>query len=419
MMYLILILSLFIFSCDSSETFGVHELDETNLDYYDYIAYGWQAVFDEDYELAKSYFRESLESEDVVNKNSAYVALGWTLTFSTNNLLDDQACLESDLECHEIINSLRLDAREYFDLANVNLQDALDEYVFCTEASTYTNCFEEFNVDLELGEIYLDLLEFDLGDYDFSNQVDADAFTVIVNRAEDFLLTNTEYTIADNKPPYETPFNFTYQNLAVLVSQLMLRDGNACAAEDYLIENNVCLNELSSSNLYHFYSSDANLDILGEDDCGVLFSFTFATGNTRSISDWTFYDHNDEEILVYYDLDVLHGDDMSNICPNEIVADFDGDDINDNYITYQNDSGFDNILFNITEDVKRFEIKFSTGILDIVNHVLSDNSDVMLFEGCYDRGALLDDSSDDQCFDLCPDIDEDSIFRCLGTNISD
>ena len=45
--FLFIIYLLFL-SCDSSEIFGVHELDNTTLDYYDYVARGWQAVFDGD-----------------------------------------------------------------------------------------------------------------------------------------------------------------------------------------------------------------------------------------------------------------------------------------------------------------------------------------------------------------------------------
>ena len=45
---LLLIVYLLFLSCDSSELFGVHELDDTTHDYYDHVARGWQAIFDED-----------------------------------------------------------------------------------------------------------------------------------------------------------------------------------------------------------------------------------------------------------------------------------------------------------------------------------------------------------------------------------
>ena len=66
---LLVIVYLLFLSCDSSELFGVHELDDTTLDYYDYIARGWQAIFEEDFDLATSDFNEATLLDSVDNKN--------------------------------------------------------------------------------------------------------------------------------------------------------------------------------------------------------------------------------------------------------------------------------------------------------------------------------------------------------------
>ena len=117
---LLLIVYLLFLSCDSSELFGVHELDDTTLDYYDYVSRGWQAIFDEDYELATSDFNQATLLDTVENKNSAYVGLGWTSTFSANDFLKSSECFSSDdIECVDVVNNLRLNASEYFDLVAI------------------------------------------------------------------------------------------------------------------------------------------------------------------------------------------------------------------------------------------------------------------------------------------------------------
>ena len=59
---LLLILTFLYFSCES---LGVNEYDPTSFDYYDYVAYGWAAIFEEDYQLATNYFNQAIDAEDV------------------------------------------------------------------------------------------------------------------------------------------------------------------------------------------------------------------------------------------------------------------------------------------------------------------------------------------------------------------
>jgi len=246
------IIYLLFMSCDSSEIFGVHELDNTTLDYYDYVARGWQAVFDNDFELAFSDFNEATLLDSVENKNSAYVGLGWTATFYANSFFNSIDCLASvDIACDDVVDGLRLDAQNYFDLANVNISEAIDEYNEdnLTNGGYYINTFEEFDVDRQIGQIYLSLLDFDMTEFDLDGGVDNDnngivddfeQLLLITDQLKQFLDINSNYDIADNKPPYVSTYDFKSYHLYGLLSQLKLRLGESCEAEYYLVEQNLC-----------------------------------------------------------------------------------------------------------------------------------------------------------------------------------
>ena len=294
---LLLIVYLLFLSCDSSELFGVHELDDTTLDYYDYLSRGWQAIFDDDYELAKSDFNQATLLDSVDNKNSAYVGLGWAATFSANEFFSSSECSSSDaIECVDVINNLRLDASEYFDLATQSCLNSLGETMpgwdntieGCTDedysfsnfdsayteyttecADSYINCFEEFHKDLEIGKLYLELLEFDMSDYDITDQTDLDNLESIIDKFIKFLFDDyPEYDIASNKPPYESTFNFDYQDITVLLAQLLLRVGNDCAAEYYLSLKELC-EEYSLS--IECYSPTTDTCLCGNTDETIIF----------------------------------------------------------------------------------------------------------------------------------------------------
>jgi len=285
--FLIIIYLLFL-SCDSSELFGVHELDDTTLDYYDYIARGWQAIFNEDYPLAFSDFNQATLLDSIDHKNSAYVGLGWTSTFSANSYFNSSECIESaDIECADVINNLRLNAKDYFDLATISCLDTLattlenwdntqggcnqEGYIYSDvelaeveyEADNidndgiYLNTFEEFYEDLEIGKIYLDLLEFDMAPFDLSNEQDSLNLIGIINNLEQFLNNNQFYHIASNKPQYFYVFDFDFHHIAKLISQLLLRIGDNCKAEYYLIEYNVC-SDIYSEDITPCYDYDTD-----------------------------------------------------------------------------------------------------------------------------------------------------------------
>ena len=249
--FLFIIYLLFL-SCDSSEIFGVHELDNTTLDYYDYVARGWQAVFDGDFDLAFSDFNEATLLDSVEHKNSAYVGLGWTATFYANSFFNSAECLASNnISCDDVVDGLRLDAKNYFNSANIDVPNAIDEYNEdnLSNGGFYINTFEEFDIDRQIGEIYLSLLEFDMTEFDLGSGADTDnngvvddfeQLTNIVDALKQFLVENNEYDIANNKPPYISTYDFESHHLYGLLSQLKLRLGDSCEAEYYLIEQNLC-----------------------------------------------------------------------------------------------------------------------------------------------------------------------------------
>ena len=270
---ILVIVYLMFLSCDSSELFGVHELDDTTLDYYDYIARGWQAIFDEDFDLAVSDFNEATLLDSIDNKNSAYVGLGWTSTFSANAFFNSSECIGStEIECVDVINNLRLNAKDYFELATESCLDTLgvtlngwnnteagcsqEGYTYSNislakaeyladntdNGGVYINTFEEFDVDLEIGNLYLELLEFDINGFDLEIEADSLQLQEIIGGFEQFLDDNPVYDISSNKPLYETTFDFNANNIAVLLAQLLLRLGDDCKAEYYLISNNICPN---------------------------------------------------------------------------------------------------------------------------------------------------------------------------------
>ena len=58
---LIILFSILFITCESS-TLGVDE--NQGISYYDCLAFGWQAFFDQDYELALDYFETAYETTD-------------------------------------------------------------------------------------------------------------------------------------------------------------------------------------------------------------------------------------------------------------------------------------------------------------------------------------------------------------------
>ena len=277
---LLFIIYLLFLSCDSSEVFGVHEIDDTTLDYYDYIARGWQAVFEGDFDLAFSDFTEATGLDSVEYKNSAYVGLGWTSTFYANSFFNSSECLGSiDIACEDIVDGHRLDAENYFNLAGENLVLAKAEYVGdnvncdvicehtdvgCNDCNsgTYINTFENFDLDRQVGQIYLDLLEFDMKEFDVIGDAnDLAELNDIIAQLDQFLIDNLDYDIVLNKPDYASTYDLNYIDLHALLSQLLLRTGNICDAHSHIVMI------LDSIDNYCDLNACSNPDLLTEQEC--------------------------------------------------------------------------------------------------------------------------------------------------------
>jgi len=427
---ILVIVYLMFLSCDSSELFGVHELDNTTLDYYDYIARGWQAIFDEDFDLAVSDFNEATLLDSIDNKNSAYVGLGWTSTFSANAFFNSSECIGStEIECVDVINNLRLNAKDYFKLATESCLDTLgvtlngwnnteagcsqEGYTYSNIDSAraeyfddnidnggiYINTFEEFYIDLEIGNLYLDLLEFDINGFDLEIEANSLQLEEIIGGFEQFLNDNPDYDISSDKPLYETTFNFNANNIATLLAQLLLRVGEDCKAEYYLQINDICEDySLGSDRLYSFTSLTENDEI--EADCGTLTEIKFNTGYYRTLTDFMFYDSNDNLINIdYYD----NGDN-----PDHEIKD--GCNLPEYTVSYAN-SNPDYIIYNIPENIKEFKLKFDT-YLSEGEEFSGYDPDFEYIHGCYNPST-----NDDNC--LCDDVDEWLILDCIETVLSE
>ena len=58
--------------------------EQSGISYYDAVAFGWQAVFDNDYDLALNWFNTAYESIDEDLYNSAHLGIAWTYHFIAN-----------------------------------------------------------------------------------------------------------------------------------------------------------------------------------------------------------------------------------------------------------------------------------------------------------------------------------------------
>ena len=108
------------FSCDSLENqFGVEEIEE-NFRYYDFLAYGWSKIFENDPDIAFSYFDQAMTIIDIEYYNNAIVGMGWTKTYQANALLNSDECIDNPGDCTDIIDSARNEAKCYFYKSTLN-----------------------------------------------------------------------------------------------------------------------------------------------------------------------------------------------------------------------------------------------------------------------------------------------------------
>ena len=87
----------------------------------------------------------------------------------------------------------------------------------------------------------------------------------IIGNFEQFLFDYPVYDIASNKPFYETTFNFDVNHIYMLLAQLLLRVGDDCRAEYYLMENNICPDIYTTENECYDIGDDSQSS--ADDQC--------------------------------------------------------------------------------------------------------------------------------------------------------
>ena len=261
------------FSCDSLENqFGVEEIEE-NFRYYDFLAYGWSEIFENNSDLSFSYFDQAMVSVDTDYYNNAIVGMGWAKTYQANALLNSNVCVDNPEDCTDDVDIARNDAKCYFykstldegldvmgltssqileqctnetignydalDFLNFTLEEAEDYYTqACSENENgdieFDSCFENFILDLQVGYIYLEYLAY------MESIIDdtiGDIPTLdIIQLFELFLQNNDDYDIMSDKSNYDFDYSFNHTNIRATIAQLYLHTGdydNACIYLDH------------------------------------------------------------------------------------------------------------------------------------------------------------------------------------------
>jgi len=274
----ILLLIILIFSCDSlEEGFGVGE-SQDSFSYYDFLAYGWSQIFENNPDLALDYFDQALNIPNIEYYNSSFVGMGWAKTYKANALLNSDACI-SDLEnCTDLVDIARYEAKCFFyqstltdhvDLSQLSstqiieqcdneviaLYDGLDIMNFtldsvstyyvdeCAENEQgeveYVNCFENFILDMQVAHIYMEYLSYLRSIVD--NTIEDIPASQIIELFTLFLYSNPNYDIMLDKSDYNFSYSFDYKNIASTLVTLYINIGdyiNACSTAS---SNDLCL----------------------------------------------------------------------------------------------------------------------------------------------------------------------------------
>ena len=220
---LIILFSLFVFSWESLGL-GVEE-NQSSLTYFEYVAFGWQAFFDNNYSQAIDYFNVALESEDEIYHNSAHVGLGWVYLVQANQSIG--TTLSEQLRNQAMIEFQTQDDQ----LAMESYEQNCVLYSFCCE-----DCFID---DKEVAIIYNDALEYLQSDN--PDNLNLELETKIL----DFISSHQEidgnfYDFMNGKPSVVSDFSLTTNSVVVLLAQIYLRNSNFSCAMDILYDNGLC-----------------------------------------------------------------------------------------------------------------------------------------------------------------------------------
>ena len=262
-----------LFSCD--DYFGVEEFEES-FTYYDFLAYGWANVFDNNSDLAFYYFDQAL-TQDVDYYNNAIVGMGWAMTYEANSLLYAALCDDDSENCTQEVDLYRNKAKCYFyrsteeDLDELNsaqilewcedentnidvLYDELDIMTLdfvqitdyfetaCLEDENgdfeFISCFENFAADLKVAHIYLEYLSYAQSILD--DEIDDTPATDVISLFEEFISDYSTYDIMSDKSNYNFDYMLTYKNIAARISQLYLSINQYEAACENAVLYSIC-----------------------------------------------------------------------------------------------------------------------------------------------------------------------------------
>ena len=274
-----LLLIILIFSCDSfEESFGVGESEES-FSYYDFLAYGWSQIFENNPDLALDYFDQSLSIPDIQYYNSSFVGMGWAKTYQANTLLNSDLCTDNSADCTEAVDIARYQAKCFFyqatltndidlselsstqiieqcdddvialydglDIMNFTLDSAFTYYVNeCAENEQgeveYANCFENFILDMQVAYLYMEYLSYLISIMD--NTIEDIPSSQIIKLFTLFLNSNPNYDIMLDKSDYNFSYAFNYKNIASTIVKLYINDGNYDNACMIANNNELCQN---------------------------------------------------------------------------------------------------------------------------------------------------------------------------------
>ena len=230
---LFILLSILFITCESS-TIGVDE--NQDISYYDCLAFGWQAFFDKDYELALDYFNTAYVTTDEDFHNSAHVGIGWVYLFLANEEIGDATNVED----------LRMDAYDEF-LFDEDESYAIESYgIKCPYVFCCDNCFSQ---DRNLGLLIHDIeLYFYSEDQDESiicidDNEDGECEDGLIFDLKQFIINNDNYDFMNGKPEGSEgeSINLTINDIIIYLAQNYLRINEFTqACEELFIANLSC-----------------------------------------------------------------------------------------------------------------------------------------------------------------------------------
>ena len=231
-LFLILCSILFI-TCESS-TLGVDE--NQGISYYDCLAFGWQAFFDKDYQLALDYFNTAYVATDEVFHNSAHIAIGWTYLFMANEEIGDD----------NSIDSLREDAFYEFSYIENEL-DAIDSYSLKCPYIEFCcgDCFyKERLLGLLINEIESFFYSEDQQNIDeicVSVSEETECTDGLIFELKEFIINNSNFDFMNGKPTGidGDTVNITIDDVVIYLAQNYLRINKYQQACEELLDANL------------------------------------------------------------------------------------------------------------------------------------------------------------------------------------